>query len=60
MSNEIVSIILGFLIGIVFFALPDIGKIKINDDKWKCTQAVIINNDPSKTECIVYKRIDKE
>ena len=30
--------------------------ITIPEKEWKCTKAIIINDDPSKTECIIYVR----
>ena len=31
-------------------------NIRIPEKDWKCTKAIIINDDPSKTECIIYVR----
>lgn len=63
MDNEGRDFFIGIIMGIglmIFIAvIPDIGMIKIQNTDWKCTQAIIIDDDPSKTECVVYKRKDK-
>lgn len=46
-----------FLIGVFFayiFAMK--GYIRIPEYEWKCTKAIIIKDDPSNTECIIYVR----
>ena len=35
-------------------------SIPISKDNWKCTHAIMIDDDPSKTECSVYSRKEKE
>lgn len=57
------AIVFGLLVGLVFFSgcfftyvalVAD--KITIPVKEWKCTKAIVINDDPSKTECIIYVR----
>jgi len=57
------AIILGGIILLIFFFgcyVTYIGfvmdYIHIPEKEWKCTKAIIINDDPSKTECIIYVR----
>lgn len=47
----------GFLIGWTIFAKQ---TIILPEYHWKCKHAVIINDDPSKTQCVLYKRNDQE
>jgi hypothetical protein len=52
-----ISHILIFLFGMFFvWGLSIKPNILIPEYEWKCTHAVIINDDPSKTECTVYKK----
>jgi hypothetical protein len=52
--------ILTFLSGMFFiWALFIKHSIIIPEQDWKCTHAIILNDDPSKTECTVYKRNDQ-
>lgn len=58
MSNDLeFGIIILFLIIIGGFGLYNIQHIHIPISEWKCVEAEIINDDPSYTKCIVYKRI---
>jgi hypothetical protein len=34
-------------------------NILIPEQDWKCTHAIILDDDPSKTECTVYKKNDQ-
>ncbi len=53
--------ILAFLFGMFFiWGLSIKPNILIPEYEWKCTHAVIINDDPSKTECVLYKRQDQK
>lgn len=46
-----------FLFGCFITYIGFIQKnISIPTKEWKCTKAIIINDDPSKTECIIYVR----
>jgi hypothetical protein len=52
-----ISHIFTFLFGMFFiWGLSIKPNILISEYDWKCTHAVIINDDPSKTECTVYKK----
>jgi hypothetical protein len=43
-----------FIIAILFSSI--MYTYSIWHKNWKCTQAIIINNDPSNTQCITYMR----
>lgn len=43
-----------FVLGIIGIDSMQFHHIKKRE--WKCTQAVIINGDPSNTECVVYEK----
>lgn len=59
------TIIVTLLVAIIFFAgvfnsyifgIKD--YLRIPEKQWKCTKAIVINDDPSNTECIRYERIE--
>jgi hypothetical protein len=50
------GIIVLLLMVICGFVLFNFAHINLNSSEWKCVEAKIINDDPSKTECITYKR----
>lgn len=43
-----------FVLGII--GIDSMQFLYIKKREWKCTQAVIINGDPSNTECVVYEK----
>jgi hypothetical protein len=47
----------GVFIGLVIVCSTN---IILPEYHWKCKHAVIINDDPSKTQCVLYKRNDQE
>ena len=53
----VISVLFGFFLAWVAFGKD---TICLTETKWKCKHAVIINDDPSKTECVIYKRNDQE
>lgn len=53
----IFCIVVGIFIGWVIFAKR---TIILPEYHWKCKHAVIINDDPSNTQCVLYKRNDQE
>lgn len=64
MKDDVVAIVIcifctmvGIFIGWAMFAKSN---ILLSEYNWKCKHAVIINDDPSKTQCVIYKRNDQE
>ncbi len=51
------GVFIGFTTCLVLLLLT---TIPISKEKWKCTHAIMMDNDPSKTECSVYSRKEKE
>jgi len=55
-----ISHIFTFLLGMfLIWAMFIKHNILIPEQDWKCTHAIILNDDPSKTECTVYKKNDQ-
>ena len=62
MSREYCVIVwLFILVGILtFFTFIREGwNYHIPRSEWKCKQAIVINDDPSNTECTMYVKTDK-
>ena len=54
------SIALSFIAGMwVMLVMVDSFDYMISKRYWKCSNASIINDDPSHTECNVYKKKEK-
>lgn len=49
--------LIGFSVALIFFTKSN---IILSEYDWKCKHAVIIDDDPSKTQCVIYKRNDQE
>lgn len=57
-SIDVIMIIASIVFGACFTYQVGIkGYIMLPEKAWKCTNADIINDDPSKTDCTVYKKI---
>ena len=63
MGKDLITFMIGWLLSLCVVALF-MGKVidsyfyTIPKSKWKCNAATIINDDPSNTECSVYRRKD--
>lgn len=57
--KEILYILILFSI-VLWISLNLSDGIHLSKNEWKCTQADIIDNDPSNTKCTVYKKIKLE
>jgi hypothetical protein len=56
----LILLFLTFLFGVlVNWIIVTEDYVRIPKQEWKCKSAIIVNDDPSKTECTLYKRNEK-
>lgn len=60
--NEAAFVIIFLLLFAIVIGLLSLffNSYRLPKHQWKCTNASIVNEDPSNTECTVYKRTELE